>query len=236
MAARNRTARKEDSREECIDLREIDREATNVKIKGATDEDMMILNVERSGSTWTKTAAYEAGQTETDLCDICGKKAGPGHIWLCEALKEDRDNADKELAALDPKHLHSSCRHGIAPVMSARLKGSYWGSNLEGMASSEKKLLGYVPEGLTPTRIREIMERCEAGHTAREVTQHYTSSWGSQKMPLPKKLDENAEAPFHINNDSDGSLKNPMGNHWAIGGVGIWWPSRKIEEKQLNKE
>ena len=66
------------------------------------------------------------------------------------------------------------------------------------------------------------MDRCEAGHTAREVTQHYTNSWGSQKIPLPKQLDENVEAPNDINNYSDGSLKNPVGNHWAIGGVGIW--------------
>ena len=49
-------------------------------------------------------------------------------------------------------------------------------------------------------------------------------------MPLPKKLDETVEAP------SDGSLKNPVGNHWAIGGVGIWWPCRRIEERPLNNE
>jgi hypothetical protein len=48
MAARNRTARKEDSREECMGLKEIDREATYVMIKGATDEDMMVLNITTS--------------------------------------------------------------------------------------------------------------------------------------------------------------------------------------------
>ena len=36
MAARNRTARMEGTRDECIGLREIDKEATNVKLKDAT--------------------------------------------------------------------------------------------------------------------------------------------------------------------------------------------------------
>ena len=79
-----------------------------------------------------------------------------------------------------------------------------------------------MPEGLTPTKIRDIMGRCEPEHTAREIIQHYTSSWGSQKIPLPRKLEDNVVAPLDINNYSDGSLKNPVGNHWAIGGGGGW--------------
>jgi hypothetical protein len=144
--------------------------------------------------------------------------------------------ADKELATLNPQLLHPACKHGIAPAMSAKLKGTYWGSSVEGMTNSEKRLLGHVPEGLTPTKIRDIMGRCEPEHTAREIIQHYTSSWGSQKIPLPRKLEDNVVAPLDINNYSDGSLKNPVGNHWAIGGVGIWWPERKEQEKPLNNE
>ena len=53
MAARNRTARMEGTREECMGLREIDKEATTVKLKGATENDYMILNLTRTGSTWT---------------------------------------------------------------------------------------------------------------------------------------------------------------------------------------
>ena len=57
-----------------MQLKEIDKEATNVKIEGATEEDMMILNVTRTGSTWTKVAAFKAGQVENDKCDLCGKQ------------------------------------------------------------------------------------------------------------------------------------------------------------------
>ena len=144
---------------------------------------MMVLNITRTGSTWTKQAAYKAGQAESEACELCGEKEGPDHFWTCSALKEDREEADKELAELNPRHLHPACRHGIAPAMSAKLKSSYWGSDVEGLTSKGKRLLGYVPDGLTPTRIRSIMEKCEVGHTAREVTPQFTSSWGYQKMP-----------------------------------------------------
>ena len=33
-------------------------------------------------------------------------------------------------------------------------------------------------------------------------------------------------APDEPNGYSDGSLQNPIGDHWAIGGLGIWWPER----------
>ena len=43
-----------------MDLKEIDKEATNVKIKEATENDYMILDLTRTGSNWTRTAAYKA--------------------------------------------------------------------------------------------------------------------------------------------------------------------------------
>ena len=104
------------------------------------------------------------------------------------------------------------------------------------MSSEEKKLLGYVPHGMTPSKIRSITDRCEAECTAREVMQHCTSSWGYKNIENPNALDKHVEAPSKPNGYSDGSLKNPVGNHWAIGGIGIWWPNRKNEEEPLNEQ
>ena len=35
---------------------------------------------------------------------------------------------------------------------------------------------------------------------------------------------------------TDGSMLNPKGLHWAIGGVGVWWPGRKTypTEEEVN--
>ena len=49
-------------------------------------------------------------------------------------------------------------------------------------------------------------------------------------------MNDDLKAPKQINSYSDGSLKNPTGNHWAIGGVGLWWPERKEDKEPLNKE
>ena len=92
MATRNRTRRMEGTREECIDLEEIDREATNVKIKDASDNDYMILNLTRAGSNWTRVAAHRAGQTESDKCYLCVVKEKDqttcGFAMLCEKKGE----------------------------------------------------------------------------------------------------------------------------------------------------
>ena len=71
MAARNRTRRMEGTRVECVDLMEIDKEATNVKIENADDSDYMILNLTRTGSNWTRTAAHRAGQAGKGKCILC---------------------------------------------------------------------------------------------------------------------------------------------------------------------
>ena len=157
-------------------------------------------------------------------------------MWFCKALEKEREEADKELAALDPNELHPAIRHGVAPAMSSKLKGAFWGGSLEGKDNATKKLLGYVPEGLTPFKIRSITDKCKAEWTAREVIQNYTGSWGDDEMEKPTKMEGGSRAPEAPNGYSDGSLKNPIGNHWAIGGIGVWWPNRSEESEPLNPQ
>ena len=92
----------------------------------------MILNLTRTGSTWTKVAAYKAGQVEDENCILCGKREKSDHMWECEELKEERRDADKDLAELDPEKLHPAIRHGIAPAMAAKLNATYWGGEIGG--------------------------------------------------------------------------------------------------------
>ena len=96
------------------------------------------------------------------------------------------------------------------------------------------RMLGHVPDGLTPISIREEAKQHDARWTAREVIQRHTSSWEYDDIEKPKKVEEGKEAPENPNCYSDGSLKNPVGNHWAIGGLGLWWPERKEECEPLN--
>ena len=64
-ATRNRTRRAEGTRDECENLFEIDELATKAKTKKMERADLMILDMERTCSTWNQTTAYKAGQSQT---------------------------------------------------------------------------------------------------------------------------------------------------------------------------
>ena len=51
---------------------------------------------------------------------------------------------------------------------------------------------------------------------------------------MPRKCEE--EVGGEPNAYTDGSMLKPKGNRWAIGGVGIWWPWRKAELTEDEKQ
>ena len=57
------------------------------------------------------------------------------------------------------------------------------------------KLLGNVPEGLTPMSMREELKKCGAEWTARDVIQYHTSSWQYDDICKPEKVKEGEKAP-----------------------------------------
>ena len=73
-ADRNSTMRAEGSRDECVVPEEIEELAATGKTKKLERNDLMILDMERTCSTWNKTAAYRAGQSQTKECELCAKE------------------------------------------------------------------------------------------------------------------------------------------------------------------
>ena len=95
-------------------MAEIDEHATRGKTKKLERNDLMILNMERTCSTWNKTAAYKAGQSQTKSCELCGKDEKAGHLWSCAVLADIRKDADPEIAGLDQEALPAALKQGIA--------------------------------------------------------------------------------------------------------------------------
>ena len=129
----------------------------------------MILNITRTGSTWTRVASYKAGLEENPNCVLCGKREESDHMWACEELEKDRKEVDEDLVAINPDILHAAIKHGVAPAMSAKMQATFWGGNTEGMEKCCMRMLGHVPEGLTPISIREEARKYDGRWTAREV-------------------------------------------------------------------
>ena len=57
--------------------------------------------------------------------------------------------------------------------------------------------------------------------------------WGKCSQPMPRNEDE--MPPEEPNVYTDGSLHNPTSRHWQVGGMGIFWPDRKLEEQPIEE-
>ena len=90
-----------------------------------------------------------------------------------------------------------------------------------------------TPELLIPHNIRGTMANLDNHMTAREVVQIFTTTEGYEEIPKPKKCDQ--KSPERPNAYTDGSMLNTKALHWAIGGLGVWWPGRKNGPTEAEK-
>ena len=149
---------------------------------------------------------------DDEICTLCGhEEDNPDHLWTCHALKEEREEADKELAEIDPRALPMSVKCGIAPAMRASTNASFWGKHGQQHMSQKKKLCG--DRGLKKAHCniaKAVHQLNEEGQecTAREVMQSMLEQRkGSEALPAPKKT--TGKPPARPNVYSDGSVHNP---------------------------
>lgn len=55
--------------------------------------------------------------------------------WTCKALESHRQEVDKELAEVDPKHFPNVVKVGIAPAMKMDPTKPYWGTSVKATRS-----------------------------------------------------------------------------------------------------
>lgn len=237
LAARNRTMRASVDREETMGLEEIDREVPATDKK---DERSKLSNliVHRTGSTWNRAGAFCAGQCDDQQCTLCGEKEAYDHILACKALQPDREKADNLIATIDATQLHVSIKCGIAPAMKVDPRKPFWGGD-EQIACREtwsetlelKKLLGCEVELHIPEILKKITKDIDNHYIAREIVQNQIHGDDCKTILPPGRTNETA--PKKINFYSDGSVKNPHVVQWRIGGIGVHWPERSLEEIPL---
>ena len=188
----------------------------------------MLLSVVRTGSAWTRTAAYWAGQAESTECELCGQEEKSDHIWTCPKLEGKRRELDVDLAELDPKMLPAPVRQGVAPAMKADPRAPFWGGNHHNHMNEKQKELCGCRKGI-PKDVDAKTKNIDNRVTAREVMQAHIETQYYEQLGPPAKC--SSASPDKPNVYTDGSLKNIKGLHWSTGGCGLWWPNRRIEEK-----
>jgi hypothetical protein len=174
---------------------------------------------------------------------MCGEEVETiMHCWTCKALGKDRIALDEELSKIDHAHLPNAVKIGFAPAMTIDPAKPYWGDNdehdpkVEGMPESTRKQIGCRQLVKLKYEIREFFREEKSNDvTARELIQYLTMTEGCKDLPLPEKVKEGLSMPKEPNVYSDGSVKNPRGLHWKVGGVGVWWKNRNLDDEPVTE-
>ena len=82
--------------------------------------------------------------------------------------------------------------------------------------------------------MKEVVKKINGEVAARELAQHFTTMEDATYVELPEKA--KGDMPTEPNVYTDGSMLNPKGHNWQIGGFGVWWKGREIEDRPLNKQ
>ena len=236
MCTRNRTRAAEGSRQETVGLAEIDDFATKGDTHKMDDESRFKLDITRTGSAWNRSAAFWSGQAPDKICQLCNAAEEDAlHHWTCEATKKEREQADEELASIDPCHIPDCVKIGIAPAMSACVKGTFWGGVMpDDVPIEHKKLCGMDSSREVPETIARHTDQLH-GFTAREVMQ-YLAEQGHRDNARWEDEQVSEEPPAEPNVYTDGSLTNPDSWCWQVGGLGVWWPDRQLQQEPLTQK
>ena len=147
--------------------------------------------------------------------------------------KENNDPKDPDFEDVELKLIPACMQVGIPHAIGA----------------SESEWLWDLPGGLhnTTTLPRTLCHKSRLTSSARglitEVTNKYPGMnarqvvaacrHDTQKLELPDPEFCHLHPPEQPNVHSDGSLKHPRVAHWSLGGFGVWWPERKLQDTPL---
>ena len=127
-------------------------------------------------------------------------------------------------------------KHCIAPALTAEASGPLW--KTQGNELYRHKDWDKYFYKLNADHKAEAAIRARSGYvldmSARQYMHLVRDSGNLQKWDLPTRCQE--EAPDDITVYTDGSLINSRCHWWHLGGFGVWWPGRKIEDRPLTEQ
>ena len=164
------------------------------------------------------------------MCSYCHAAISTSdHIkWGCKHFDPVRKEVDAELASIPHKYFPSCVENGIAPVMKAYGKKTFWGTTLgDDINTKTKKLLGEDLELQTPGSDARITEQREAaleicdnqdldGYNARQIMFRYKGAHGSGRnldIPGSDEIEANMQGhpgEYKANTYGDGSFTSPI--------------------------
>ena len=141
-----------------------------------------------------------------------------------------------EIAQINTRIIPAGVKHGIAPTMMADATKPCCGGeneNIDQLDNETNTILGCQEESKMKEVVRQFTKRAANNDfSAREVIQAMTKSERMRGPVVAGKIEQvvMVDEPSAY---SDGSVKNPRGMHWKMGGVGLWWRGRNLTDTPL---
>ena len=156
-------------------------------------------------------------------------------LWQCPKLHEARIEGDPDIQFLNEDNLPPALMIGLPPALTAEFTDNFWCHGRSGckepphptaQLQGNLRMHAKAQDLLASRSIHEREMNARQYITAHKATVEYDDIPDVQPCMLPPPLEPNVY--------SDGALKHPQTQRWSLGGFGVWWPSRSLNEHPLS--
>ena len=234
LAVEARTRWVATTRSDLVGLKDLDREALKMALKKRKGDDLRILKHSISLSSWANDKLYDAGQSKTRACELCGTcdTQTTRHLLYhctCPALVQAREEATLCLKGASIKDIPYSLQVGLPPIMATRYDDSFWGTPWQQCTKPDYNIGCFDPNCSAASQTRDQLNNllAQSKHdSARDLVRSLRGNFENLDFPdLDLALDSPPEQP---NVYSDGGVSCPHSPSWSTGTFGVFWPHRTL--------
>ena len=236
LAAEARMEWASTTRADLKNIGDIDREALTKALRGRPTGDQRILKHSISLSSWSNEKLFEAGQSNSKACELCGCPTQTTRhlIYDCPALKDSRVEACKCLPGVNLNDIPNALQIGLPPAMGTDYEATFWGVPWTDCAAPTQAIGCFDTQAATESTTGDTIDRLrwESKHAqANHFVNYHRGNFEFSEFPeLPFCNDGPPDMP---NVYSDGGVTNPDSPTWATGSFGIFWPDRNLNTHGL---
>jgi ribonuclease HI len=239
ISARSRMKNTNQERTFCGDVSELDNSILKTVINSLGEKEQHIYKHVATGAYWNdaELADIEVGG---GMCSHCGQSvvAASHVLWDCECVNALR--TIKVLSEVRSSDIPKSVANGLPPAMATNFKHPLWGK-----ATSDEEPVSncatldrfnhVVHSDSKNALVKHLSMSNQSDGLEASARKCFTGLKGPSSpadMPTPVRCIH--LAPLCINVFTDGSWLHPLRQFLGLGGAGVWWPDRTVEQAEIS--
>ena len=236
IVTRSRAQATSQQRTFCGPISELDNDTLKSVVNHLGYKEKHVFRHVASGACWDDEDLADI-QLGDGRCKHCGAQVHcPAHVlWDCPVVNQHRKV--KELEGVHSEHLPKAIAVGLPPALSSDFTSTPW------VTQGDVVKIDDVPERVTniisvddaEAKQGLVQHLANSVHDkgvhprARNLFTSIRDEQGAQCFATPWKC--TVPAPAAINVYTDGSWLNPLKQFLGLGGAGVWWPNRYLDDK-----